>query len=208
MTSRIAILASGQGTNAQALLDASKRDELAGGEVVVVASNRPEAPVLERAERAGVEALFLDPANFADRKSYTDALAKELLRRDVDLVCLAGFMLILPPDFVRAFPNRILNIHPALLPSFPGAYPVRDAVAWGAKVTGSTVHFVDEDVDHGPIIIQEAVPVLPDDDEESLHERIKVVEHRIYPEAVRAVVSSRTRIEGRTVHVVPERRTE
>lgn len=204
MSTPIAVLASGAGTNAQALLEASARGELAGGKVAVVVSDRPEAPVLERARRAGVEALFVDPAPHPDRDSYCNALEKELEEREIGLVCLAGFMRILSPAFVAAFPNRILNTHPALLPSFSGAHPVRDALAWGVKVTGASVHFVDEEVDHGPIVLQEAVGVLPGDDEERLHERIKTVEHRLYPEAVRLVLSGRARIEGRTVAISRE----
>lgn len=204
MLKRIAVLASGEGTNVQALLDASMRGQLAGGEVVVVASDVSQAGALERATRAGVEPLFVDPADYADRPSYSEALAKELQRRDIDLVCFAGFMKILSPVFVRTFVGRILNTHAALLPAFPGAHPVRDTIAWGAKVAGATIHFVDEDVDHGPIILQKAVPVLEADDEETLHERIKQVEHRLYPEAVRLVVAGRTRIEGRKVVIVPE----
>ena len=159
------------------------------------------------AARAGVEALFVDPAphDHADqaggRAAYGEALLGALRVRDVDLVCLSGFMRILSPGFIAAFEGRVLNIHPALLPAFPGAHAVRDALAWGVKVTGTTVHFADEHVDHGPIVAQECVPVLPGDDEETLHGRIKAVEHRLYPEAVRLVVSGRTRISGRRVEV-------
>jgi phosphoribosylglycinamide formyltransferase-1 len=201
LTSRIAVLASGTGTNAQVLLDASAQGELAGGIVVVVVSDRAESGALARARNAGVEALFVDPSQHSRREAYGDALIDELRKRNVDLVCLAGFMRILPPRFIHAFPNRVLNIHPALLPSFAGAHAVRDALAWGVKVTGTSVHLADELVDHGPILMQEAVPVFEGDDEETLHERIKKVEHRIYPEAVRAVVSGRTRVEGRIAHV-------
>lgn len=201
MTTRIAILASGSGTIAQALLDASGRDDLSGAEVVLVLSDRLGAEVLERAERAGVETLFFGSKGFPDRVAYSEALAAELEKRNIDLVCLSGFMKILSPPFVSAFEGKILNTHPALLPAFPGAHPVRDTLAWGVKVTGATVHFVDEDVDHGPIVIQEAVPVLHEDDESSLHERIKEVERRIYPEAVRLVAEGRTHIEGRTVRL-------
>jgi phosphoribosylglycinamide formyltransferase-1 len=202
MQKRIAILASGTGTVAQALLDASARDDLAGGRVVVVVSDRAAAGALERAEQAGVEALFLDPAGHPDREAYDHALSGALVERDVDLVCLAGFMRILTPVFIDAFRNRVLNTHPALLPSFPGAHAVADALAWGVKVTGATVHFADEQVDHGPIVLQEAVPVLPGDDPSSLHQRIKAVEHRLFPEAVRLVVSDRVAVRGRIVEVV------
>lgn len=201
MTARIAILASGSGTIAQVLLDASARGDLSGAEVAVVVSDRPEAEVLERARRAGVEALFFGSKGFSDRVAYSETLAAQLQERNIELVCLCGFMKILSPPFVRSFEGKILNTHAALLPAFPGAHPVRDTLAWGVKVTGATVHFVDEDVDHGPIVIQEAVPVLPGDDESILHERIKEVERRIYPEAVRLIVAKRTRIEGRTVRI-------
>lgn len=201
MPMRVAILASGSGTNAQALLDASARGELAGAEVVAVVSDKATAAALERARRAGVEALVVDPEAHPDRESFDDALAAELEVRRVDLVCLAGFMRILTPPFIRVFAGRVLNIHPALLPSFPGAHAVRDALAWGVKVTGTTVHFATEEVDAGPIVLQECVDVLPGDDEERLHERIKAVERRLYPEAVRLVVSGRTRVEGRRVQV-------
>jgi phosphoribosylglycinamide formyltransferase-1 len=201
MHKRIGILASGAGTNAQALLDASARDELAGGRVVVVASDRGQAGALERARASAVEALFLDPAGYADRASYDAALAAALLERGVGIVCLAGFMRILSPSFLREFPDAVLNTHPALLPAFPGAHAVRDALAWGAKVTGVTIHFADELVDHGPILLQEAVPVRPDDDAATLHERIKAVEHRLFPEAVRLVVSGRVDVEGRVVRL-------
>lgn len=201
MPKRIAILASGTGTVAQALLDASLRDDLAGGRVVVVVSDREGAGALERARAAGIEAVFLDPAAHEGRAAYDRALVEALTVRGVDLVCLAGFMRILTPAFIDPFRDRVLNTHPALLPSFPGAHAVRDALAWGAKVTGATVHFADEQVDHGPIVLQAAVPVLPGDDEAALHERIKQVEHRLFPEAVRLAVSDRLVIRGRTVAI-------
>jgi phosphoribosylglycinamide formyltransferase-1 len=201
VTARIAILASGAGTNAGALLDASSRGELGDAQVVVLLADRAGCGALTVAARAGVEALFVDPAPHGDRAAYGEALVAALQARNVDLVCLSGFMRILSPGFIAAFEGRVLNIHPALLPAFPGAHAVRDALAWGVKVTGTTVHFADEHVDHGPIIAQACVPVLPGDDEETLHERIKAVEHRLYPEAVRLVVSGRTRISGRRVEV-------
>jgi phosphoribosylglycinamide formyltransferase 1 len=201
MSVRIAVLASGSGSNAQVLLDASARDELAGGEVVVVVSDR-QAKVLELAHAAGVESLLIDHKEYPSRVAFGEAVLDELRSRQVRLVCYAGWMRIMPPEFIQAFPGRVLNIHPALLPSFPGAHAVRDALEWGVKVTGTTVHFADEDVDHGPIIMQEAVPVLAEDTEVTLHERVKEVEHRLYPEAVRAVVSGRVRLEGRTVHIL------
>lgn len=202
MQKRIAILASGTGTVAQALLDASAGDDLAGAQVVLVASDRAGARALDRARESGVEALFVDPARHPNRECYDRALVAALTERDIDLVCLAGFMRVLSPGFIDAFRDRVLNTHPALLPAFPGAHAVADALAWGAKVTGATVHFAYEQVDQGPIILQEAVPVLPGDDQAALHERIKRVEHRLFPEAVRLVLSDRLAIHGRTVDVL------
>ena len=201
MTTRIAILASGAGTNARALLDASGRGELGDARVVALLADKAGCGALAVAARAGVEALFVDPAPHGDRAAYGEALVAALRARHVDLVCLSGFMRILSAGFIAAFEGRVLNIHPALLPAFPGAHAVRDALAWGVKVTGTTVHFADEHVDHGPIVAQECVLVLPGDDEQTLHERIKAVEHRLYPEAVRLVVSGRVRISGRRVEV-------
>ena len=203
MPSRIAVLASGTGSNAQALIDASQRGDLAGAEVVVVVSDKLGSGALERARSAGVEALFADRKAFADRDQYGRHLVEELQNRRVDLVCLAGFMLILPPVFIKAFENQILNIHPALLPAFPGVHAVRDALEWGVKVTGTTVHFADEQMDNGPIVMQRAIEVLPDDDEASLHARIKEIEHSLYSEAVSALASGRLVIKGRKVSIVP-----
>jgi phosphoribosylglycinamide formyltransferase-1 len=181
------------------LLDASERGELGDAAVVVLVADRVECGALAIAAEAGVGTLVLDPASYPGREAYGEAMAAELRGRGVDLVCMAGFMRILPPGFIAAFEGRVLNIHPALLPAFPGPHPVRDTLAWGVRVSGSTVHFADEAVDHGPILAQECVPVLQDDDEASLHERIKAVEHRLYPAAVRLVVEGRTTIEGRRV---------
>ena len=202
MHKRIAILASGTGTVAQALLDASAADDLAGGRVVVVASDRAGAGALGRARESGVEALFADPALHPNRESYDRALVAALTERDIDLVCLAGFMRVLSPAFIDAFRDRVLNTHPALLPAFPGAHAVADALAWGVKVTGATVHFAYEQVDQGPIVLQEPVPVLPADDQAALHERIKLVERRLFPEAVRLALSDRLAIRGRRVDVL------
>lgn len=199
MSSKIGVLASGAGTTAQALLDASLSDELEGSKVAVVVSDKANAPVLDRAADAGVEPLFLDPKAFPDREAYSVAIADALEERGVDFVCLAGFMKVLSPPFIKRFEKRVLNNHPSLLPAFPGAHPVRDTLAWGVKVTGATVHFVDEEMDNGAIVLQEPVAVLDGDDEETLHERIKQVERRLYPQAVRLVLSGRTRLEGRRV---------
>jgi phosphoribosylglycinamide formyltransferase-1 len=200
---RIGVLISGRGSNLQALLDAQRAGELGGGEVVVVVSNIADAQGLERARRAGVAALFLDHHG-RKREDYDAELVEVLRRHRVDLVCLAGFMRLLSPTFVRAFPGRILNIHPALLPAFPGLDAQRQALEHGVKVSGATVHLVDEGLDSGPIVVQETVPVLDSDDAESLAHRILEVEHEIYPRAVRILVAGRYRVEGRRVLVESE----
>jgi phosphoribosylglycinamide formyltransferase-1 len=198
---RVGVLLSGSGSNLQAILDGAPGS---GYEVAVVVSDRADALGLERARTAGVPAVHVDPKRYDGRDEFGEALADELRSEGVDLVCLAGFMRILTPSFIKTFEGRVLNIHPALLPSFPGAHAVRDALGWGAKVTGTTVHFADEEVDHGPIVLQEAVPILDGDDEQTLHERIKAVEHRLYPEAIRLFAAGRIRIDGRRVEILPE----
>jgi len=197
---RVGVLVSGRGSNLQALLDASARREYPA-EVVVVISDRERAPALDRARAAGVEALFVDPKDFADRESFDLALVRELTARRVDLACNAGFMRILSAAYVRAFAGKAMNIHPSLLPAFPGLHAQRQALEHGAKVAGVTVHFVDEGLDAGPIILQASVPVLPDDTEESLSARILAEEHRLYPEAVRLFAEGRLAIVGRRVLV-------
>lgn len=198
---RVGVLLSGSGTNLQAILDGAD----ATYEVVVAVSDRADAFGLERARKAGVAAVHVDPKSYDGREAFNEAIAAVLNEHDVELVCLAGFMRILAPVFIKAFDGgRIINIHPALLPAFPGAHAVRDALEWGAQVTGCTVHFADEEVDHGPILLQEAVPIRPGDDEETLHTRIKEVEHRLYPEAIRLLASGHVRIDGRRVVITPE----
>lgn len=204
MPTKIAIFASGDGTNAQALIEAASSGALGDAEIALILSDRPDAHVLERAEDVGIEGLFVDPSGYSGRSAYGEALVKHLRERDIGLICLAGFMRILASNFIKAYEGKILNVHPALLPSFPGARSVRDALAWGVKVTGATVHFADEKADHGPIIFQESVEILPGDTEESLHERIKEVEHRLYPLAVRAVVGGKVQVKGRNVTVDEE----
>jgi phosphoribosylglycinamide formyltransferase 1 len=194
---RVAVLASGSGTNLQALLD----DPVTGPAIVLVVSDRAEAKALDRARSAGVRAIHLDPRAHGSREAH-DAALLELLRSEaVDVVCLAGYMRILTPPLVRAFWGRMVNVHPSLLPAFPGGRAVRDALAWGAKLSGCTVHLVDEEVDQGPIVAQEAVPVLEDDDEDTLHARIQEAEHRLYPAAVRALVEGRLHLDGRRVRL-------
>lgn len=195
----VGVLVSGRGSNLQALLDACARSDYPA-EVVVVISDRERAAALDRARAAGVEALVVNPKDFADREAFDHALVRELEARRVGLACNAGFMRILSPAYVRAFAGRALNIHPSLLPAFPGLHAQRQALEHGAKVAGATVHFVDDGpVDTGPIILQASVPVLPDDTEESLSARILVEEHRLYPEAVRLFAEGRLEIVGRRV---------
>jgi phosphoribosylglycinamide formyltransferase 1 len=195
---RVGVLASGRGSNLQALLDASAQPDYPA-EVVVVISDRERAAALDRARTAGVEALFVNPKDFGDRESFDLALVRELTARRVGLVCHAGFMRILSAPYVRAFAGRAMNIHPSLLPAFPGLHAQRQALEHGAKVAGATVHFVDEGVDTGPVVLQASVPVHPDDTEESLSARILVEEHRLYPEAVRLFAEGRLEVVGRRV---------
>jgi len=195
---RLGVLASGRGSNLQAILDACARPGFPA-RVVVVISDRERAQALERARAAGVEARFINPKDFADREAFDLALVREFTARHVGLVCSAGFMRILSPVFVRAFAGRVVGVHPALLPAFPGLHAQRQALEHGVRVAGATVHFVDEGVDTGPIILQASVPVHPDDTEESLSARILVEEHRLYPEAIRLFAEGRLTIAGRKV---------
>lgn len=201
---RFAILVSGQGTNLQALLDAEKRGALAPAQIALVLSNRPGVPALARAQAAGVPTVMIDHMLHPDRRSFEEALLAELRRAEIAAVVLAGFMRILTPHFVSAFPHRILNTHPALCPSFPGVNAARQALDYGVKVTGCTVHLVDTGVDTGPIVFQAAVPVEEDDDEASLHARILAREHALLPEAVRLLAAGRLRVERRRVRILSE----
>jgi phosphoribosylglycinamide formyltransferase-1 len=205
---RIGVLASGGGTNLQALLDACA-DGRVDGRVALVLSNVPGAGALERAARAGVPGDCLPSKGQADRAAYDAALVERMRAARVDLVCLAGYMRIVTPSFLQAFaPSpasrgcpRVLNIHPALLPSFPGLHAQRQALAAGVKLSGCTVHFVDEGTDTGPIVAQAAVPVLPGDTEETLSARILAEEHRLYPQVVAWVAAGRLALDGRTVRL-------
>jgi phosphoribosylglycinamide formyltransferase-1 len=198
---RVGVLVSGRGSNLQALLDASARRDYPA-EVVVVISDRERAAALERARAARVEALYVNPKDFADREAFDLQLVRELTERRVGLVCTAGFMRILSPAFTRAFAGRAMNIHPSLLPAFPGLHVQRQALDHGVKVAGATVHFLDDGaVDTGPIILQCSVPVWPDDTEATLAARILIEEHRLYPEAVRLFAEGRLSIVGRRVTV-------
>ncbi|MBM3819504.1 MAG: phosphoribosylglycinamide formyltransferase [Acidimicrobiia bacterium] len=194
---RLGVLISGRGSNLQALIDAT-RDGRVDASIAVVISNNAEAGGLERARRAGIEALTVSHRGWPSRDEYDRALAKELKARDVGLVCLAGYMRLVGPPLLDAFPNAIVNIHPSLLPAFPGINAQHQAVAHGVKVSGVTVHFVTAELDGGPIILQRTVPVLNTDTGETLARRILVEEHKAYPEAVRLVLDGGWRIEGRT----------
>ncbi len=194
---RLGVLLSGRGSNFEAIADNAAAGRISA-EVAVVISNNPNAPGLEKARARGIPAVVL-PSKGLEREAYDRLVVAELQNRQVDLVCLAGFMRLLSAWFVQQFPNRILNIHPALLPSFPGLEAQRQALEHGVRITGCTVHFVDEFLDAGPILVQAAVEVRDDDTEETLAARILAQEHRIYTEAILLVLSGRYRIEGRRV---------
>ncbi len=189
---------SGRGSNLQALVDAVRERRVAAT-IRVVISNRPDAAGLVRAREAGIETLVMPHRQAASREAYDRALVDALTSRGVTLVCLAGFMRLLGPTFCQAFPSAVLNIHPSLLPAFPGLDAQRQALEHGVRVSGATVHFVTPDLDAGPIVMQEAVPVFDTDTVDRLAERILAVEHRIYPEAVRRVLAGGWRIDGRRV---------
>ncbi len=198
----VAVLCSGRGSNLQAILDACAAPGFPA-RVALVLSDRERAPALDRAQRAGVAARFVNPKDFGDRAAFEAALVAELERHGVELVCLAGFMRVLGPEFIRRLQGRIMNVHPSLLPAFPGLAAQRQALAYGVRVAGATVHFVDEGVDTGPIILQASVPVHPDDTEEALSARIVHEEHRLYPQAIRLFAEGRLDVAGRRVSVRP-----
>jgi phosphoribosylglycinamide formyltransferase-1 len=195
VTINIAVLASGSGTNLQALIDTPDL----GARIAVVISDRPEAAALARAESAGIPTRVIDWGDFGSRAGFSEAIGAEIAAAEARGVVLAGFMRVLAPNLVGQHTNRMLNIHPSLLPAFPGANAVTQALQHGVKVTGVTVHFVEDKVDQGPIIAQRAVPVLPDDDVTSLHARIQTAEHDLYPVVVRAFANGELTVEGRIV---------
>lgn len=197
----IAVFCSGNGTNLQAIIDSVKSGYI-NARITLVVSDNKKAFALARAKGAGIETLILDPKDYKSREAFDKDLAGHLKKREVNLVILAGFMRLLGPRFIKEYRNRIMNIHPALLPSFKGTSGIKDALEYGVKVTGPTVHFVDEKLDNGPIILQKAVEVRDDDTEESLLERVHAEEHRIYPEAIRLFVEGRLKVEGRRVRIV------
>jgi len=198
---RIAVLASGRGSNFQAVIDSIERGEVPA-ECCGLITDNPAAYAIKRAEKAGIPVYIVDFSSYPSKEAYETDLMAAMARCKADLVILAGYMRIVGTDIVKAFSGRIINIHPALLPSFPGLHAQKQAIDYGVKVSGCTVHFVDEHMDNGPIIIQAAVPVLEGDDEETLAERILVQEHRCLPEAVRLFCRDRLRIEDRRVRIL------
>jgi phosphoribosylglycinamide formyltransferase-1 len=207
MKKRIGVLLSGRGSNFEVLAESAAAGRIPNAEIAIVVSNRENAPGIERARARGIEARVI-PSKGLEREAYDRLVAAALEEKKVDLVCLAGYMRLLSPYFVAAFRNRILNIHPSLLPAFPGLEAQRQALEHGAKFSGCTVHFVDENLDAGPIVLQAVVPIKDDDTPETLSERILREEHRIYSEAVRVVLEGRYRIENRRVKILPEKVSE
>ncbi len=197
---KIAIFISGRGSNFRAIHDSILAGKM-NCEIALVFSNKEDAPGLKTAHDRDLETLFLDPKAYSSREDYEKEIIKELRKRDVDLICLAGYMKILGPCLCREFKNAIINIHPALLPSFPGLHVQQKAIDWGVRYSGATVHFVSEDVDMGPIIVQAVVPVIQDDTEETLSDRILKEEHKIYSEAVRLYFDGRLEVRGRRVYI-------
>src|ERR1700690_3024478 len=198
------VLLSGRGSNFEALADSVAAGRIPNAEIAIVVSNREGAPGIERAQARGIEARVI-PSKGLEREAYDKLVVAALREKSVDLVCLAGYMRLLSPHFVKAFPHAILNIHPSLLPAFPGLESQRQALEHGAKFSGCTVHFVDENLDAGPIILQAVVPIEDGDTEATVSERVLREEHRIYSEAVRIVLEGRYRIEGRRVLIGSEK---
>ena len=198
---KIAVFLSGRGSNFLAIHEAILKGEI-NGDIDLVFSNKKEAPGLKIAAERNLQTLSLDPKEFASREDYDRKIVEEIQKRNIDLICLAGYMRILTPLFCEAFINKVINIHPALLPSFPGLHVQQKAIDWGVRYSGATVHFVTPVVDMGPIIIQAVVPVLQDDTEDTLAERILKEEHKIYPEAVRLYFEGKLEVRGRRVFIL------
>ncbi len=195
---KLAVLVSGRGSNLQAIIDSIEQDA-PDIQLSIVISNVKDAPALKRAEKHGIETVFIDPAASLDRKAFDKAVIDKLKERSVDLICLAGYMRILGREFIQTFANRIINIHPSLLPAFPGLDAQKQAIDYGVKFSGCTVHFVDEGIDSGPIIMQTAVPVFDHDDEESLTQRILEQEHILYPKAIKLIAGKKIILGGRAM---------
>lgn len=205
---KIAVLASGRGSNFQSILDAITNGYIENASIDILITDRSDAYAIERAKQNDIEVVYRDPSEFDTKDAYFSAIAALLTKRDIELIVLAGFMRIVKKPLIDAFPNKILNIHPALLPAFPGLHGQQQAHDYGVKIAGCTVHFVDEGMDTGPIIIQAAVPVFSDDTEEALSERILKFEHKIYPYAVKLFVDGRLEINGRRVIIKKEEKHE
>lgn len=204
---RIAILISGRGSNMVSIAEAVKRGDIPA-EIALVFSNVTDAAGIEKAKNMGLETVAFAHKGFKSREEFDRAVAAELDKRNAELICLAGYMRLLSTWFVNKYKNKIMNVHPALLPAFPGTDAQRQAVEWGAKISGATVHFVDDKLDNGPIIIQEAVPVMEHDNEETLSRRILEVEHKIYPKAVELFCRGLLKVDGRKVIIRDYERTE
>ena len=195
---KIAVLVSGRGSNLQAIIDSIDREEL-DAHLSIVISNTKDAMALKRAEQHGIKTIFIDPSNYLSSKEYDKALVLKLKEFSIDLICLAGYMRILGEEVVQTFEKKIINIHPSLLPAFPGLNAQKQAISHGVKFSGCTVHFVDSGVDSGPIILQTVVPVHDNDDEKSLSKRILEQEHYLYPKAIKMIQENKIRLNGRTV---------
>jgi len=197
---KLGVLASGRGSNFQSIIDEIEAGSL-NASISLLITDNPDAYAIERAKKQSIKHLYLNPHDFKSKNDFYTRIAKELVKSDVDLVILAGFMRIVGKPLIEAFPNRIMNIHPALLPAFPGLHSQKQAVDYGVRVSGCTVHFVDEGMDTGPIIIQAAVVVSPDDTEDTLSERILRLEHKIFPYAIRLYSEGRLYADGRTIKI-------
>lgn len=199
----IAVFASGRGTNFSAIIRAVKKDKIRANLSLLICDN-PKVPAISRAKRAGIKVALIKRKDFVTKQDFEAKIINHLEENKIDLIVLAGFMRLLGVDLIKRYKGRILNIHPALLPSFKGAEGINDAFTYGVKVTGVTVHFVDEEMDHGPIILQEAVKINEEDTLESLEKKIHQVEHKLYPQAIRLVVEDRLKIEGRKVRIATQ----
>ena len=195
---KLAVLVSGRGSNLQAIIDSIDREEL-DAHLSIVISNTKDAMALKRAEQHGIKTIFIDPSNYLSSKEYDKALVLKLKEFSIDLICLAGYMRILGEEVVQTFEKKIINIHPSLLPAFPGLNAQKQAISHGVKFSGCTVHFVDSGVDSGPIILQTVVPIHDNDDEKSLSKRILEQEHYLYPKAIKMIQENKIKLNGRTV---------
>ncbi len=196
----IAVFCSGSGSNFQAIADSVKSGEIKA-EIALMVCDNPSAFALERAKKLGIKSLIVERKNFQTKDKFEAEIIKNLQQANIELICLAGYMHLVSPKLIKQFRHKILNIHPALLPSFKGTHGIKDALDYGARATGVTVHFVDEEMDHGPIILQEALKIADNDTEETLAARIHKVEHRLYPEAVKLFVEGKLKVEGRKVKI-------